>query len=154
MNILWNGFPETVDKLKPEIGQLCGPKPILFVGCGSQIILAKNVGLVKLSDRIADFGAEQVILVRDEEAKARLQADIGDVALVLTILQSKGMEFDDVILWDFFTGCPAPASVRCLAALVKGSEVHFDAKKHAVGTSIVDYVINSFVHLQALGDVF
>ena len=24
------GFPETVDKLEPEIGQLCGPKPILF----------------------------------------------------------------------------------------------------------------------------
>ena len=43
--------------------------------------------------------------MRDEDAKARLQAEIGDLALVLTILQSKGMEFDDVILWDFFTGC-------------------------------------------------
>jgi hypothetical protein len=24
------GFPETVDKLEPEIGQLSGPKPVLF----------------------------------------------------------------------------------------------------------------------------
>jgi len=72
--------------------------------------------------------------VRDEDAKAGLQAEIGDVALVLTILQSKGMEFDDVILWDFFTGCPCPAGVRCLGALVKGAAGEFDAKKHAVGT--------------------
>ena len=72
--------------------------------------------------------------MRDEDAKARLQAEIGDVALVLTILQSKGMEFDNVILWDFFTGCPCPASVRCLGALVKGAAGDFDAKKHAVST--------------------
>ncbi|OCL09185.1 hypothetical protein AOQ84DRAFT_221144 [Glonium stellatum] len=128
MDMLWN---ETVDKLEPEVGQLCGPKPILFVGCDSQVLVTKNVGLVKLSERIADFGAEQVILVRDEDAKTRLQAEIGDVALVLTILQSKGMEFDDVILWDFFTGCRCPASVRCLGALVKGAAGDFDAKKHA-----------------------
>lgn len=24
------GFPDTVDKLEPEVGQLLGPKPILF----------------------------------------------------------------------------------------------------------------------------
>ena len=71
--------------------------------------------------------------MRDEDAKARLQAEIGDAALVLTILQSKGMEFDDVILWDFFSGCPCPAGVRCLGALVNGTAEDFDAKKHAVG---------------------
>jgi hypothetical protein len=71
--------------------------------------------------------------VRDEDAKARLQAEIGDIALVLTILQSKGMEFDDVILWDFFSGCPCPASVRCLGALITGASGDFDATKHAVG---------------------
>ncbi|KAI9731582.1 MAG: hypothetical protein M1834_004702 [Cirrosporium novae-zelandiae] len=126
------GFPETVDKLQPEIGQLCGPKPVLFVGCDSQILTAKHVGLVKLSERIADFGAEQVILVRDDDAKAKLQTEIGDAALVLTILQSKGMEFDDVILWDFFTGCPSPAGVRSLGALADGRSEGFNAKKHAV----------------------
>jgi hypothetical protein len=72
--------------------------------------------------------------VRDEDAKAKLQAEIGDVALVLTILQSKGMEFDDVILWDFFSGCPNPAGLRRLGALVKGGSGDFDSTKHAVGT--------------------
>ena len=91
------------------------------------------VGLVDLNERIADFGAEQVILVRDEEAKKALQAQIGDVALVLTILQSKGMEFDDVMLFNFFTESSCPASLRCLGSVVgmEGSG-EFDAMKHMV----------------------
>jgi hypothetical protein len=81
--------------------------------------------------------------VRDEDTKERLQDEIGDMALVLTILQSKGMEFDDVILWDFFSGCPYPAGLRCLGALVKGLPGSFDAIKHAVGTK-------SFIRCQFL----
>ena len=34
--------------------------------------------------------------------------------MILTILESKGMEFDDVILWNFFSDCPDPAGVRSL----------------------------------------
>src|SRR5579862_5193055 len=90
------------------------------------------VGLVNLSERVADFGAEQVILVRDEEAKAALQERIGNVALVLTILQSKGMEFDDVLLFNFFSKCPCPSSIRCLGLLADEHTGIFDAKKHAV----------------------
>lgn len=88
---------------------------------------------MKLSERSADFGAEQVILVRDEKAKKQLQAQIGSVALVLTILQSKGMEFDDVILWNFFSESPNPAGIRSLNALVKDDTTTFDARKNSVG---------------------
>jgi hypothetical protein len=38
----------------------------------------------------------------------------GDVALVLTILESKGMEFNDVLLLDFFTSSPCPSGLRNL----------------------------------------
>ena len=31
MGMIWKGFPETVDKLEPEIGHLNGPKPVLFM---------------------------------------------------------------------------------------------------------------------------
>jgi hypothetical protein len=34
----------------------------------------------------------QVILVRDDASKDKLQTQIGEIALVLTILESKGME--------------------------------------------------------------
>lgn len=96
-------------------------------------MISSNVGKVKLSERSADFGAEQVILVRDAEAKTILQDQIGNVALVLTILQAKGMEFDDVILWDFFSGSPNLGGIRSLNALVMDESDAFDARKNSVG---------------------
>ena len=133
MDMLWRGFPETIDKLNPEVGQLGGPIPLLFLGCGSEILLTNNVGLVDITTSTMDFGAEQVILVRDEHAKVNLQNSIGDAALILTILQSKGMEFDDVILWDFFTmlGSECPGGLRHLHELLEGAKGVFDVKQYA-----------------------
>ena len=131
MEMICKGFPETVDKLEPEVGNLNGPKPVIFLGCDASILRTSNVGLVNLSDRVAEFGAEQVILVRDEDMKAKLQGQIGDIALILTILDSKGMEFDDVILWDFFTSSPDPSGVRKLCALTREAQSGFDAQKHS-----------------------
>ena len=52
--------------------------------------------------------ARQVVLVRTKEAEARLPAALRDgVALVMTVAQSKGLEFDDVFLFDFFRDSPA-----------------------------------------------
>lgn len=89
------------------------------------------IGLVNLNEKMNDFGAEQVILVRDNEEKINLQSIIGDVALVLTILESKGMEFEDVLLYDFFSGSRHASSYRCLHLLANQAS-SFDAKKHAV----------------------
>lgn len=91
------------------------------------------IGLVKLNAQVADFGAEQVILVRDEEAKGRLQTQIGDMALVLTTLEGKGMEFDDVLVYDFFGGSGLGSSYRSLHLLAQTPRAKFDSQKHAVG---------------------
>ena len=129
MGMIWKGFPQTVDKLDPEVGHLNGPKPVLFCGVDFNILCSTNVGHITLSAGTADFGAEQVILVRDVQTKTRLQLQIGDIALILTILESKGMEFDDVILWNFFSECPDQAGVRSLELLKKES-VMFDPRRH------------------------
>lgn len=92
---------------------------------------------MKLSERSAEFGAEQVILVRDEMAKAKLQDQIGSIALVLTILQSKGMEFNDVILWNFFSESPDPAGIRSLNDLIKEEASDFDGRKYSVGQILI-----------------
>lgn len=60
--------------------------------------------------------------------KTNLQDQIGDVALVLTIPESKGMEFDDVILWNFFTNCSDQAGLRSLNIL-KNEPAKFDSRK-------------------------
>ena len=129
MGMIWKGFPETVDKLDQEIGNFDGPRPVVFCGVQSDILRSKDVGQNELSAVPTDFGAEQVILVRDTHMKSNLQHQIGDVALILTILESKGMEFYDVILWDFFTECPDQAGLRSLEALGKDPSM-FDPRRH------------------------
>ena len=129
MGMIWKGFPETVDKLDPEVGNLSGPKPVLFLGCGVEVLHARGGGDSKLSERASEFGAEQVILVRDIRSKTNLRNQVGDIALIFTILESKGMEFADVILWNFFSECPDQAGVRVLNAL-KNDEDGFDPRKH------------------------
>ena len=91
------------------------------------------IGLVDLNDRLSDFGAEQVILVRDDQAKMELQAKIGDIALILTILESKGMEFEDVLLYKFFSSSSHGSVYRRLYLLLDGAK-DFDAKRDAVSS--------------------
>ena len=47
-----------------------------------------------------------MILVRDEKTREELRPSLDESILVMTILESKGMEFDDVILYDFFSTSP------------------------------------------------
>lgn len=51
---------------------------------------------------VIQFGHEQVIIVRDEEHKEKLPKELrGNI--VLTVLESKGLEFEDVLVYNFFT---------------------------------------------------
>ena len=58
------------------------------------------------SGNFDEYGEARVILVRDEETCDKLQEELGRSSLVLTILESKGMEFDDVFLYDFLSTSP------------------------------------------------
>jgi superfamily I DNA/RNA helicase len=118
MNLLYTGFPQTVDKMDEERGQYSGPIPTLFVGLGTSTLAARIVGIDDAFRNVSDFGAEQVIIVRDDAMKKKVQDQIGDIALVLTILDSKGMEFDDVFLLDFFTSTPCASSIRALETIL------------------------------------
>ena len=132
MELLWATFPDSVDKLEPEVGTLIGPIPVLFLDCGTAILKRRDVESDVTVEHELLFGAEQVILVRDDSVKAELVKGIGDTALILTVLQAKGMEFDDVILWDFFSTTPDRAGWRSLQSCVDdGSPSLFDASTHA-----------------------
>lgn len=43
-----------------------------------------------------------MILVANEKAKEKIPEELG-LALVLTVYEAKGLEFDDVLLYNFFT---------------------------------------------------
>jgi hypothetical protein len=99
------------------------------VGVGVQD-LGSHIG--DMTEIELDFGAEQVILVRDDIVKKRVQSEIGETALVLTILESKGMEFDDVFLIDFFTSSPCASSLRKLGDILTSGGCSVEGTKSGV----------------------
>ncbi|KAK0478174.1 hypothetical protein IW261DRAFT_1482258 [Armillaria novae-zelandiae] len=99
IDLITTFWEDSIDHLSPEIGIVDGFKPVFFNAQDrtqlEQFIFG-NVG-----DHI-EFGAQQCIIVRNEAARERLQQQVGEVGLVLTIYESKGLEFNDVLLYDFF----------------------------------------------------
>jgi hypothetical protein len=52
-------------------------------------------------------GTEQIILVRDDAAKKKLLADRPTLqGKLLTVREAKGLEFNDVLLYNFFGDSP------------------------------------------------
>ncbi|XP_013405370.1 TPR and ankyrin repeat-containing protein 1 [Lingula anatina] len=105
IDLLVKFFPESFDRLERDQGLFLGPKPVLLQSCSfSDLALLLRGNKRKTSE--IEFGAHQVILVANEEAKSNLPEELS-LALVLTIYESKGLEFDDVLLYNFFKDSPA-----------------------------------------------
>ncbi|RPB01643.1 P-loop containing nucleoside triphosphate hydrolase protein [Choiromyces venosus 120613-1] len=124
MDLLYGGFPELVDELPPEIGHLPGPKPTLYIGKNIIDLLKlerkrETPLILEASNKFNEYGEVRVILVRDEETRDKLRSELGQSSLVLTILQSKGMEFEDVFLYDFFSTSPYSYKLNILEELLK-----------------------------------
>ena len=102
-DVLKEFFPHSFDHqdLPRDEGLVSGPIPLLFHSCSASdlaMVLAGN----KRTQSSIDFGAHQAIIVRNQKAKDELPDDLSS-AIVLTIFESKGLEFDDVLLYNFFT---------------------------------------------------
>ena len=109
-------FPASVDSLPRERGFFAGPKPLLLRETALEEAVVMIAG-AEASGRAIQFGAHQVILVRNQEAKARLPRAF-DACLAMTILESKGLEFDDVFIWDFFADSRADSEWRVLLSFL------------------------------------
>lgn len=122
-------FPNSIDKLDPECSLVVGPPPI-FIDGEEDLVMSLFQNSTMHS---CEFGAEQVILVRDEETKRSVMEISGNRALVLTVLESKGMEFTDCLIYNFFGSSPLKNDWRVLYNLVDPSEAHpaFDAHKYS-----------------------
>ncbi|VFQ72468.1 unnamed protein product [Cuscuta campestris] len=107
IDILYHYFPLSIDALAPETSLIYGEAPVLLRHGSNENVIATILGnRVGISSKVAGFGAEQVILVRDESVKKQVVDLVGKQALVLTILESKGLEFQDVLLYNFFSSSP------------------------------------------------
>ncbi|XP_019859701.1 PREDICTED: uncharacterized protein LOC100635005, partial [Amphimedon queenslandica] len=101
IELLKEYFPSSFDRLPEDRGMFPGPLPVFIQSChvtDLAVLLRSN----KRASSCIEFGAHQVIIVQNEEAKKSLP-DVLKGAVVLTVFESKGLEFDDVLLYNFFT---------------------------------------------------
>ncbi|KAI0656844.1 hypothetical protein C8Q70DRAFT_1158814, partial [Cubamyces menziesii] len=102
-------WPHAIDALGRETGMVAGLKPVFFSGWDQNTVRYEQF-LFGASGSHIEFGAQQCILVRDEAARERLRAQVGDIGLILTLYESKGLEFNDVLLFNFFEDSTADVS--------------------------------------------
>lgn len=118
-----------------------GPKPILNSTQSHSFFLNFLVGSESVDlglNAKVEFGCSQVVIVRSQESKQKLPAFL-QYALCLTIYECKGLEFNDVILFNFFTESPA-----------KWNILHsLDAEAHSVsgGAKLNSNYINQYSEL-------
>ncbi|CDW72543.1 lupus brain antigen [Stylonychia lemnae] len=99
-------FPKTIDKLVKEESDKDGMKPLVIMPLDGRQMRNLFAGTSMTSDKDSvlaapQFGCNQVLIVRDQAAKD-LIPDLFKNMLVLSVYEAKGLEFDDVILYNFF----------------------------------------------------
>ena len=100
IDLLKEYFPSSFDNLPGDEGMFTGPTPVLFDTCDAcdlALLLRGN----KRDKSAIEFGAHQVIIVQSEDAKSQIPEELKD-GIILTVFESKGLEFDDVLLYNFF----------------------------------------------------
>ena len=100
IDLLMNFFRSSLDKLPSDQGMFPGPKPVLLLSCSYSDLALLLRGNRREASAI-EFGARQAIIVQSDKAKEKLPSEL-KTGIVLTVFESKGLEFDDVLLYNFF----------------------------------------------------
>ncbi|ESK85770.1 hypothetical protein Moror_2448 [Moniliophthora roreri MCA 2997] len=95
-------WPYSIDMLQRGRGVVGGIKPVFFRGWDQTNVRYEQFLFKATSGNYIEFGAKQCILVRNDAARDKLRQHVGDIGLIMTLYESKGLEFDDVLLFDFF----------------------------------------------------
>ncbi|GJV83445.1 UvrD-like helicase, ATP-binding domain, P-loop containing nucleoside triphosphate hydrolase [Tanacetum coccineum] len=112
-HLFYNEFLSTRTSKKQERA------PVLLESGNDETTIVTIFSDSESGGEVVGFGAEQVILVRDERAKSEICQYVGKQALVLTILESKGLEFHDVLLYNFFGTSPLKDQWRVIYGYMK-----------------------------------
>ena len=100
VDLLLHYFPNSFDRLEKDEGLFEGPNPVLLQACSPTHLALILQGNQRQSSRI-EFGAHQVVLVVSNEARDAMPDELKQ-GLVMTIYEAKGLEFDDVLIYNFF----------------------------------------------------
>lgn len=85
VELLYYFFRDSLDRLPPDFGLFPGPKPVAMIVESVEDLVLMLDGSKRETSRI-EFGAHQVVLVRNEEAKQQLPEEFGvDKDWVMTV---------------------------------------------------------------------
>jgi hypothetical protein len=85
VELLYHFFRDSLDRLPPDFGLFPGPKPVAMVVSSVEDLVLMLDGSKRETSRI-EFGAHQVVLVRNEKAKQHLPEEFGvDKDWVMTV---------------------------------------------------------------------
>ncbi|XP_048428983.1 uncharacterized protein LOC125472003 [Pyrus x bretschneideri] len=124
VELLYRFFPHSIDILVPETSLIHGEAPVVLESGEDENAIIEFLGNSgNDSANIVGFGAEQVILVRDDDARKEVSKFVGKHALVLTIVECKGLEFQDVLLYNFFGSSPMKTKWRVIYDYMKEQDL-------------------------------
>ncbi|CAL5379006.1 unnamed protein product [Camellia sinensis] len=140
IDLVYHFFPCSIDFLRPETSFVNGDAPILLESKNNETAIMTIFG--NTANKVVGFGAEQVILVRDDCARKEIFNYVGTHALVLTVMECKGLEFQDVLLYNFFSSSPLRNQWRIIYGYMKEQNLldstshtsfpSFNLEKHSV----------------------
>ncbi|KAG8738662.1 hypothetical protein FRC10_006609, partial [Ceratobasidium sp. 414] len=103
VEIIYRLFPDSIDRMATETARVSGPAPVLFTDPRDNLSFFEGFVLGSSPDSKAGFGAQQAILVRSDATVEELDSKLEGLCPILTITDSKGLEFDDVLIYNFFS---------------------------------------------------
>ncbi|XP_062576553.1 TPR and ankyrin repeat-containing protein 1-like [Saccostrea cucullata] len=121
LDILVKYFPESFDPLQKDQGLFQGPAPILLESCDVSDLAVILKGKKQSTSRI-EFGAHQAVLVVNDEARDNLPDELQQ-GIVLTIYEAKGLEFDDILLYNFFKDSQAEKEWRIVTNFLENIRI-------------------------------
>ncbi|KAL6607967.1 hypothetical protein ACP70R_041030 [Stipagrostis hirtigluma subsp. patula] len=130
MDLLYYFFALSVDKLNPETSLVHGDTPLLLESFNGENALTTVFGGNNGEQNERNmFGADQVIVARDDTTRKHVAGIVGKQAIVLTILEAKGLEFEDVLLYNFFSSSPFRNKWRVVYGYMEGNDIFPSSKK-------------------------
>ncbi|XP_052083768.1 TPR and ankyrin repeat-containing protein 1-like isoform X3 [Mytilus californianus] len=110
LDILADLFSDSFDKLPDEQCVFNGPKPVILYAYSPDDLI-KMLCQHKQDTSQIEFGAHQAILVVDDDARDKVPEEL-KTGIVLTLYEAKGLEFDDILLFNIFKNSQASKEWR------------------------------------------
>ncbi|XP_071114199.1 TPR and ankyrin repeat-containing protein 1-like [Haliotis cracherodii] len=136
LDVMKQFFPASFDKLQPDQGLFKGPYPILLESCSPGDLAILLQGNKRKTSHI-EFGAHQAILVVNDSVKNNMPEELSH-GIVLTIYEAKGLEFDDVLLYNFFKDSQASKEWRIVTTFLENQVEEAIKQSHTENLVTID----------------